>query len=214
MARKAAASTRSLYSVHPSVAYAQAIVANLKEKTGRSLAEWSKLLDKEAPKDEAARREWLQKKQKLGMTTAWMIAELSVGKGQEGVDGDAYLAAAPGYVEKMYAGRKSGLKPLHDALIDLGRAVAKDVKICPCETIVPFYRDHVFAQIKPSTLTRIDFGLALKGLDSKVKLSKRLVDTGGLKKGDRITHCFPITSPDEIDGEVKRWAKIAYDLDG
>jgi hypothetical protein len=103
------------------------------------------------------------------------------------------------------------MRPIHDALIELGCSMGKDVKICPCRTIVPLYRSHVFAQIKPSTRTRIDFGLALKGV--KKGIPKRLVDTGGLKKGDRITHRFPITALSDIDAEVREWVKVAYDLD-
>jgi len=68
----------------------------------------------------------------------------------------------------------------------------------------------VIAQIKPSTRTRIDFGLAL----GATKASGRLIDTGGYAKKDRITHRFVITSLQDIDGEVKRWLKKAYDMDG
>lgn len=203
-------STKSLYSVHPSVAYAQAIINHLPEKTGKSIDEWVRVIKKSAPKGEKERREWLKKEYKLGGTTASMIAAAAEGKGAEDTDGEAYLKAAPGYVENMYAGAKTGLRPLHDALVKLGLALAEDVKVCPCETIVPLYRHHVFAQIKPSTRTRIDFGLALKGTK---KLSPRLKDTGGLAKGDRITHCFAITALEDIDEEVKRWLKIAYELD-
>jgi hypothetical protein len=96
--------------------------------------------------------------------------------------------------------------------VALGRSLGADVKICPCETIVPLYRNHVFAQIKPATSTRVDFGLALKG--GPKKLSKRLIDTGGLAKKDRITHRFAITSVDEIDAEVETWLATAYELDG
>ncbi len=76
---------------------------------------------------------------------------------------------------------------------------------------MPLYRRHVFAQIKPTTNTRIDLGLALAKLDKKAP--KRLVETGGAAKGDRITHRIPITKLTEIDDEVKRWLKTAYDLD-
>src|SRR5262249_26367420 len=103
------------------------------------------------------------------------------------------------------------LRPLHDALIELGRSLGEDVKICPCQTIVPLYREHVFAQIKPTTRTRIDFGLALKKATRKIP--KRLIDTGGVAKGDRITHRFAISSANDIDDEVKTWLRIAYDLD-
>ncbi len=110
----------------------------------------------------------------------------------------------------MYAGGKAGLLPIHDRLLELGRSLGGDVRVCPCKTIVPLYRNHVFAQIKPTTRTRIDFGLAL----GDTKASGRLIDTGGFVKKDRITHRIPITSPDEIDAEVRRWLQVAYDRDG
>jgi hypothetical protein len=67
----------------------------------------------------------------------------------------------------------------------------------------------VFAQIKPTTQTRIDLGFALKDL----RASGRLIDTGGFGKKDRITHRIAITSLNDIDDEVKRWLKAAYELD-
>ncbi len=94
-------------------------------------------------------------------------------------------------------------------LLVLGRSLGSDVKVCPCQTIVPLYRKHVFVQIKPTTRTRIDLGLALK--DTKVP--KRLIDTGGLAKKDRITHRIEITSLKDIDAEVKKWLKTAYEMD-
>ena len=45
------------------------------------------------------------------------------------------------------------------------------------------------------------------------KAGGRLVDTGGFAKKDRITHRIPISSPAEIDSEVKRWFRLAYDED-
>ena len=202
---------RPLYDAHPSIAYQQAILDNLPKNTGKSLDEWVAHVKKHGPKGEKERRDWLKKECKLGGTTAWMVAEAAEGKGLEGCDVDAYLRAAPGYVENMYAS-KPGLRPIHDALLALARQLGPDVKVCPCETIVPLYRHHVFAQLKPSTRTRLDLGFALKGVAKK--LSPRLVDTGGLQKGDRITHRIPLASVDEIDAEVKEWLRVAYELDG
>jgi hypothetical protein len=121
----------------------------------------------------------------------------------------AYLATAEGYVEQMFAGAMAGLRPMYDALLTLGLSIGKDTKACPCKTIVPIYRRHVIAQIKPATRTRIDFGLAL----GNTKTPKRLVDTGGFKKKDRITHRIEVTSIDDIDDELKRWLKKAYEMD-
>ena len=85
------------------------------------------------------------------------------------------------------------------------------MKACPCKTIVPLYRQHVFAQIKPSTNSRVDLGLSLTHY--KGKLPKRIIDTGGAAKKDRITHRIELKNVSEIDAEVKSWFKTAYDLD-
>ena len=207
---KTAAKKKSIYGVHPGVVLTMKWVAELKAKTGRSLAEWIKFIRKEGPPTEQARRDWLKQEHGLGTNSAGWLAEQSVGKGKETSDPDAYLQAAEKYVEEMFAGKKEHLRPICEALLKLGLAMGKDTKACPCQTIVPLYRNHVFAQIKPTTRTRIDFGLALG--DTK-KTPKRLIDTGGFAKKDRITHRFEITSLKDIDDEVKKWLKVAYDRD-
>ena len=207
---KNATQRKSIYGVHPGVLMTQKWIAGLKQKTGRTLDEWIKFIKKEGLPTEAARRDWLKEQHKLGTNSAWWLAERSVGKGEEVGDPDAYLEAAEKYVEEMFAGKKEHLRPLYNALLKLGVSMGKDTKACPCQTIVPLYRNHVFAQIKPATQTRIDFGLALG--DTK-KTPKRLIDTGGFAKKDRITHRFEITSLKDIDDEVKKWLKIAYDRD-
>lgn len=200
---------KSIYSPHPSIRMVQSVIANMKTKTGRHVDEWIAFVRKHGPKTEKERREWLKQEHKLGTNYAWWIAERAEGKGEEDGDSGAYLVAAEGYVKDMFTGGKAGLKPIYDELLELGFAIATDVKACPCKTIVPLYRKHVFAQIKPTTRTRIDLGLALGSTEAP----KRLIDTGGNKKGDRITHRIEITSTADIDADVKRWLKKAYELD-
>ena len=206
-----AKAAKNPYSVHPGIEMMVKWVAELKQKTGRSLEEWLALIKKEGPATEAERRDWLKKKHGLGTNSAWWLAQRASGKTGEEDTPEGYLKAAVKYVDEMLAGGKSGLRPIYDALLKLGLGIGPDAKACPCKTIAPLYRNHVFAQIKPTTRTRIDFGLCFK--DYKGKLPKRLIPTGGAEKGDRITHRIEITKLDDIDGEVKRWLKAAYDLD-
>jgi hypothetical protein len=207
--REMMAKTKLLYGVHPSVAMVQKKVATLKEKTGRSLDEWLALIRKSGPKTENERREWLKTVHGLGMNTAWGIAEHAEPNGSEFASPEAYLAAAEKYVESMFSGPKATLRPLYDELLRLGLGIGKDAKACPCRTMVPLYRHHVFAQIKPATQTRLDLGFALGAR----KAEGRLIDTGGYAKKDRITHRIPISSMKDIDGEVKKWLKTAYEAD-
>jgi hypothetical protein len=200
---------KSIYSIHPGVLMTQKWVAELKQKTGRSLEEWLAFIKKAGPKEETERRAWLKEEHGLGTNTAGWLAERACGKGAESADPDLYLESAERDVEKMFSGGKAELRPLYDALLKLGLKTGKEAKACPCQTIVPLYRNHVFAQIKPTTQTRIDLGFAL----GDMKPTGRLIDTGGFAKKDRITHRIPITSLDDIDDEVKHWLKVAYDRD-
>ena len=194
---------KSPYSLHPGFAMEATSLANLSARTGKTLEQWIRIVKKSGPQAAKDRREWL--KSEHGITTnyaAWIV-DRAEGRGAAAdYEPDAL-------VDAMYSGKKEALRPIHEKLLQLGLNLGKDVKACPCATIVPLYRKHVFAQIKPTTNTRIDIGFALK--DTKVK--GRLVDTGGFAKKDRITHRIPITSVAEIDAEVERWLKIAYDMD-
>ena len=200
---------KPLYSAHPSLERVQGMMAKLKERTGKTLEEWVREVIASGPATEKERRVWLKEKHRLGTQYAAWIAERAEGKGAEHDSPEAYLKAAEGWVEAMFAGPRAGLRPVYDRLLELGFALGPDVKACPCQTIVPLYRNHVFAQIKPATHQRIDFGLALGAL----KATGRLIDTGGYAKKDRITHRIPITCVGEIDAEAEAWLHKAYEMD-
>ena len=202
--------SKSPYSVHPSIPYVQNIIAKLKTKTGRSIEEWVDFVKKDGPKTEGARRVWLKDHHNLGTNYAWWIAERSVGKGEEDGDPQVYLRKAPEYVAEMYAGKRAGLKPIYDKLLKVGLRSGKDAKACPCKTIVPLYRAHVFAEIKPATNARIDLGLALGHLKGKVP---RRIEPVRNPKGNRITHRIAIESIDQVDEFVEQWLRTAYEAD-
>jgi hypothetical protein len=193
----------TVYSLHPGYAMEETSKANLAKRTGKSLDEWVGIVNESGLAQENERCDWL--KSDHGFTTnyaAWVVERAS-GRGAP----EQYDPA--GMVDEMFAGPKAALRPLYERLLEVGFSLGEDVSVCPCATIVPLYRKHVFAQIKPTTRTRIDLGLALKGVDSP----PRLIDTGGAAKGDRITHRIPIASLDEIDDEAVTWIRIAYERD-
>lgn len=203
------AKKNSIYSVHPGVKMIQDWVKTLPQKTGRSLEEWVAFLKKNGPKEDKERKAWLKEKHHLGTNAAWWITDYAEGKSPWEGNPESYLIAAEQYVEQMFAGSRSILRPLYDQLLAVGLALAPDVKACPCKTIVPLYRNHVFAQIKPATKTRIDLGFALQ----TTPFTDRLVDTGGYAKKNRITHSIAITRLSDIDDEVIHWLTTAYQLD-
>jgi Domain of unknown function (DUF5655)/Domain of unknown function (DUF4287) len=206
---RTAKAAKSIYSVHPGVAMVMKWVADLKEKTGRTLEEWSALIRKEGPATVAERGRWLKEKFKIGSNTAWWLAERADGQPTWDESPEAYLAIAPKYVDDMFSGPKTALRPIYEDLLKLGRSLGDDAKFCPCKTIVPFYRNHVFAEVKPATQKRIDFGLAL----GDTKATGKLIDTGGFKKKDRITHRIALEHIKGIDAELNKWLRVAYERD-
>src|ERR1700722_5701032 len=184
----------SVYTLHPGFKMEESSIANLKERTGRSIEDWVRVVKKSGPPTEKERIAWL--KEAHGITTnyaLWIAKRVDGGGSAAAYDPDAM-------VEEMFAGKKAALRPIYDRMLALAFALGKDVHLSPCKTIVPFYRKHVFAQVKPATVARIDVGFALRDM----KPSGKLVLTGGFEKGDRITHRIPVASVDDIDTELKK----------
>jgi len=129
------------YAAHPAVAMEAKVIASLKEKTGRSLEEWVALILKSGPSGEKERQAWLKSEYQLGTNYAMWLAARAAGS-PGGYDPD-------GLVEKMFAGKKAGLRPLYDRLLHLGYSLGPDVTATPCSTMVPLRRKFVFAHIKP-----------------------------------------------------------------
>jgi hypothetical protein len=78
------------------------------------------------------------------------------------------------------------------------------VTITPKKGSVSVIRKKQFTLIKPATKTRIDLGLKLKD-----KLTtKRLQNSGPF--GTMCTHRVQISKVEEIDNELKKWLKEAY----
>ncbi|HJW44012.1 MAG TPA: DUF5655 domain-containing protein [Geothrix sp.] len=200
------------YDLHPSVAHIQAILANLERNSGRDLAAWVALARKEAPADLRGCAAWL-KARGLGGNQAGLVAQRACAASNHAFDDtpEGYLAAAPRYVDAQYARKKAALRPLFEAIVLRARSLGSDVKVCPCETIVPFYRRHVFAEVKPFA-SRLDLGLALGDPASVADPSGRLKDTGGFRKRDRITHKLEITMDADLEGALP-WLRQAYERD-
>lgn len=197
------------YGVHPAVSHAKAVVANLSRTTGAPIEEWVARVRQAGHQDRKAIVAWLRAGHGLGGTTANVVATVAL-EGIAAIDDGAYLEAAPGYVDALYSGSRAALRPLHDTVVRLCLELGPEVRLCPATTMVPVYRRHVIAQIRPTTRTRIDLGLAL----GPGVAGGRLVDTRGAAKGDRITHRIALTGLSDLDDEVAARLREAYIRDG
>jgi predicted transport protein len=78
--------------------------------------------------------------------------------------------------------------------------------------MVPFYRNHVFAEVKPFA-SRLDLGLALGDPTTVQDPQGLLKDTGGFAKKDRITHKLELRVQADLQAALP-WLKRAYERDG
>jgi hypothetical protein len=198
------------FDVHPGVAMVQKWVAELPAKTGRTLDQWAELIRKLKQPTAKEKRDHLKAEYGLGTVAAGWLAEAADGTATWDADPESYLRAADDYVAAMYAGAKAHLYPIFEKLIETGRALGDDVLVCPCKTMVPLYRARVFAEIKPTTRTRVDLSLAL---DEVAESGVLKVNEQRVKKGDRLTYIIALESPKDVTAEVKKWLKAAYKKD-
>lgn len=188
--------------MHPSFAHWSAMLESLESRTGKNIEQWLAELKHASAKSPADMRAFL-KSQKLGAATVGLIVDHASGKSPATYDAEQFVA-------DLFKGPKAALLPLYHSVLRFTLELGADVKACPCATMVPFYRHHVFAQVKPSTRTRLDLGLAL-GL---VKASPAaLKDTGGLARKDRITHRLELQLESDFNDFAKDWLRRAYKAD-
>lgn len=193
------------YDVHPSVAMVQKWADELPEKTGRSLDEWAAVV-RQRKGEPTELRDWLKTEYGFGTNTAWWIVEYTAGTATWDGDPESYLRAAPQYMDGMFAGPKADLRPIAEAVIAFARTLGADVKVCPCKTIIPLYRKHVFAELKPATRTRLELALRL----GEVPYADKLVVNPRAKGNDKLRHLIHLHAATAFDAAAKKWLKEAY----
>lgn len=175
---------------------AATMLRNLPEKTGKSLADWHKVLKRSKLEKHGELIKLL--KSEHGVTHGF--ANLIVVKFRETGSTDA-----GDLVANQYAGAKSDLKPIYESLIKSVAAFGKDVKISPKKTYVSLRRKKQFGLIQPSTKTRVDVGLNL----GNAKTTKRLEKSGSFNA--MVTHRVRMESIDDVDAQLIGWLKKAYE---
>jgi len=179
---------------------AASMKANMKEKTGKTLAQWLKAT--KASKLDKHGKIVTMLKGDHGVTHGFanLIAHETLAASAGGTK-----AAAGDLVAAQYAGRKEALRPIYDALVAAVSKFGKDVQISPKKAYVSLRRNKQFALIQPSTATRVDVGLCLKGEEP----TERMEASGSFNS--MCSHRVRVTSTKDVNAELKRWLKQAYE---
>jgi hypothetical protein len=189
---------------------ARTMIANLPEKTGRSLEDWLVLTVPAPHAKHGALVKWLKTEHGISHGFANLIAHETLAARAGGAAAGAQGAAAADddYAAEQYAGPKAGLRPIHVVLADAVRGFGDDVEFAPKKGYVSLRRKKQFALIQPSTKTRVDLGLQLKGREPE----GRLEASGSFNA--MVSHRVRLGAADEVDGKVLDWLRAAYDAAG
>lgn len=180
---------------------AAAMEANLEDKTGKPLGEWLAIVQASG----ASRHGEIVKLLKAGhgMTHGYanLVAHRALAASAD-MTGEADLVAA------QYAGKKAGLKPIYDRLAETVCGFGNDVEIAPKKAYVSVRRKKQFAIFQPSTASRLDVGLNLRGVEP----AGRLEASGSFNA--MVTHRVRLDSPGDVDAELAAWLRAAFDAAG
>ena len=171
----------------------QTMIDNMPEKTGKSLTEWKALLKTKSFTKHSEAVNYLKKEHNVTHGFANTIVALSKEENTSSED----------LVANQYQG-KENLIPIYQLLVETVVEFGKDVNVTPKKTEVSLDRKRKFAVIKPATKSRIDLGLKLK--DKPV--TERLENSGPF--GTMCTHRVRLTDVNQIDAELIKWLKEAY----
>ena len=181
-------------------AAAQTMIDNLPEKTGKSLDQWLKLLAKQKFEKHGEIVKWLKSEHAVTHGFANLIAHMH----RDAVAGDS--GGEIDLVGVQYEGSKAGLRPIYDAIIKVVSGFGNDLEIAPKKAYVSLRRNKQFALVQPSTKDRVDVGINLKGQPPTARLEK-----SGSFNG-MVSHRVRISKKSEVDADLRRWLKKAYDV--
>jgi predicted transport protein len=111
-------------------------------------------------------------------------------------------------IDQQYTGGKAALRPIYDRLAEAIKGFGDDVELSPMKAYVSVKRGKQFALLQPSTATRFDVGIKLKG----VAPHGRLEDSASFTT--MVTHRVKVARLEDVDAELIDWLKQAYDSAG
>lgn len=176
-------------------------VKNLEEKTGKKIDEWIKIANGSGFEKHGEILNYLKTVHGIGHGYANLVVHYAKQShaGAETNETD--------WIEEQYKG-KDELKGWYDQLMKAVNKFGKDIDESPKKAYVSLRRKKQFAIIQPSTKTRLDVGLNIKGLAPAGKL-----EASGSWNA-MCTHRVKVEDAEGISKELIGWIRQAYDQAG
>ncbi len=175
----------------------ETMIANLEKNTGKSLAEWIRIVKASGKEKHGEMIKFLKTEHDF----THGFANLVVHKARQS---DAGSAEESDLVDGQYKGKEQ-FRPIYDDLIKKIKAFGGDVEIAPKKAYVSLRRKKQFGLIQPSTKSRLDIGINLKD----AKPTGKLEASGSFNS--MVSHRVRVESASDVDKNVVQWLKKAYD---
>ena len=180
---------------------AQTQIENIEKNTGKKLADWIGIVNKSGLSKHGELVKFLKEKHGFTHGNANLVV-LFAKKSFAGAQGDD-----TDWIAEQYKG-KDDLKKWYDKIMSDVNKFGKDVEVAPKKAYVSLRRKKQFAIIQPSTKTRLDVGLNIKGVSPSGK-----VEAAGSWNA-MCTHRIRIEDEKSINKDLISWIKKSYDQAG
>ncbi len=181
---------------------------NIQAKTGKTIAELHAALAASGLARTGERRTLLMEQFKLGYGDANAVA-LCYGKPVPALGAAAPQAVDTGGgdpLDGIYTGAKAPLRALHQAVLKVIDGFGT-FEQAPKKAYVSLRRKKQFAMIGPATQSQIEIGLNAKALPPAARLK-------AMPPGGMCPYTVRVAAAQEIDAELERWLRAAYDAAG
>jgi hypothetical protein len=176
------------------------LIKNLELKTGKNLEAWIAIARNAGLEKHGQIVAFLKKEHGLTHGYANQIAQQALRTKDSPASGSDEL------IEAQYAGTKAAMRPIYDALVAAISKFGKDVEFSPKKAYVSLRRSKQFGLIQPSTATRVDVGMNLKGIPAQ----GRLEPSGSFNA--MVSHRVKVGAVAEVNPELIRWLRQAYEM--
>jgi hypothetical protein len=175
----------------------QTMIDNLHKNTGKSLNEWVQIVKSTGIEKHSDIIKYLKSEHNFTHGFANLVAHKAKGSDAGSADNPQQL------IEDQYRG-KENLYPIYEKLVDKIKQFGDDIEFVPKKAYVSIKAKKQFALIQPSTKSRVDVGINLKGKEPQGNLE----ESGSFNA--MCTHRVRTETPEDITPEVLSWLNEAY----
>ncbi len=175
------------------------MINNIEAKTGNTLAHWKKIAAASGLTKHGQIVKLLKSEHQMTHGFANLIAHKFLKSDAGSASSETDLVA------DQYQKGKEHLRPIYDAIISQVKQFGPDVEISPKRAYVSLRRKKQFGLIQPSTKTRVDVGINVKG-----KQPTENLELSG-SWNTMVSHRVKLSAANEVDDHLISWLKEAYD---